>query len=126
MSRTVSEWRSRWENVAMKYGFTAKDTEELLDDFSKTESERDALKSDIAQLTAAARENEGIIEEAKGLRETALESISKAHRVVEELCIGKRRWTMSVPADEENDSDLVITKALMDAKAALAKVKGGD
>lgn len=51
---------------------------------------------------------------------TALGAIEKAHEVVSKLCMGTLRWTMSVPADEENDPDLVITNALMMAKRALA------
>ena len=50
---------------------------------------------------------------------TAIEAmrarIGKAHSIVHELCDGTRRWTMSIPAREDYDPDLVISAALRDA-----------
>lgn len=39
---------------------------------------------------------------------------------VTDLCSGKHRWTMRVPAEEDRDSDLVIGNALRDIHALLA------
>jgi len=51
----------------------------------------------------------------------ALAAIEKAHGEVSALCNGKR-WIMSVPAREDEDSDLVIANALHKAKALLARL----
>jgi hypothetical protein len=38
--------------------------------------------------------------------------IERAREEVHALCSGKRRWTMSIPVEEDRDSDTVITSAL--------------
>lgn len=48
----------------------------------------------------------------------ALALISKAKDEVSELCGGKR-WTMSIPARPQDDSDLVIADALAKSRDAL-------
>jgi hypothetical protein len=41
-----------------------------------------------------------------------LAAIEKAEQEVFDLCSGKHRWTMRVPAEPDRDSDLVIGGAL--------------
>jgi hypothetical protein len=45
--------------------------------------------------------------------------IERAEQEVSDLCSGKRRWTMTVPAEPDRDSDFVIGGALADARKAL-------
>lgn len=47
--------------------------------------------------------------------------IDKALKHVYDLCQGKERWTMRVPADESRDSDLIISMALTAARSALSE-----
>jgi hypothetical protein len=42
----------------------------------------------------------------------ALEKIIKANAKVRAICSGEERWTMSIPARPDHDSDLVIASAL--------------
>lgn len=56
------------------------------------------------------------------LKITALEKIEKAKQMVKDLCSGKERWHMSIPARENDDPDLVIFDALHAAELALADV----
>jgi hypothetical protein len=58
--------------------------------------------------------------EGEGLA-AALAAIEKAHDEVSALCHGKR-WVMSVPAREDEDSDLVIANALHKAKVLLSRL----
>ena len=48
--------------------------------------------------------------------------IDAANAEVNALCHGSRRWTMTVPAEPDRDSDLVIARALSDASALLAQL----
>lgn len=41
-----------------------------------------------------------------------LVAIAKAHRTVDDLCQGRIRWTMNVPAEPDRDPDLIIADAL--------------
>lgn len=52
--------------------------------------------------------------------EAVRERIDKASEVVAELCQGKRRWTMSVPARPNNDPDLLIESGLDAGREVLA------
>lgn len=47
----------------------------------------------------------------------------KAHERVADLCSGKERWTMRVPANFERDSDLILTVALNDIDVLIAEVE---
>ncbi len=49
-----------------------------------------------------------------------LAKIATAEAVVNALCDGSQRWTMSVPARVDSDPDLVISDALMAAREALS------
>jgi hypothetical protein len=42
-----------------------------------------------------------------------------AEKVVDDLCQGRIRWTMNVPAEPDRDPDLVISRALTEAKRAV-------
>ena len=53
--------------------------------------------------------------------ERAKDAIKKAQTVVSELCNGTRRWVMRVPAQLDDDPDLVIATALNLAKAVIEK-----
>lgn len=53
-------------------------------------------------------------------RETLRARLEAAERMVNDLCSGKERWTMRVPADPDRDSDLVISGALGAIHALLA------
>ena len=43
---------------------------------------------------------------------SVLNVFGKARDVIHDLCEGRAKWTMSIPANEETDSDLVLDKAL--------------
>lgn len=60
--------------------------------------------------------------------DAARERLTAAIRELDALCAGQRQWKMSVPANEERDSDLVFARSLCDLKEALeelAKYEGG-
>ena len=63
----------------------------------------------------------------KRLTDNDLDALEAAHKaakqVVRDLCEGKRRWTMSVPARPDDDPDLVISAALNALPALLAAVR---
>ena len=50
-----------------------------------------------------------------------LQLIEKASNHIDDLCQGKKRWTMSVPVDELNDSDCILQNALTEAKKLIEK-----
>jgi len=52
----------------------------------------------------------------------ALDAIAKAKQKLSDLCSGKERWHMSIPADEHNDPDIVIMDGLHLAEAALSRL----
>lgn len=43
---------------------------------------------------------------------SVLNVFGKAREVIHDICEGRTKWTMSIPANEETDSDLVLDKAL--------------
>jgi hypothetical protein len=45
--------------------------------------------------------------------------LARAHDEISNIAEGKRRWTMSIPAKPETDSDLLISEALSGAEKAL-------
>ena len=51
------------------------------------------------------------------------ESITRAIKVVDELCHGKRRWTMSIPARPDEDPGLVISIALSKAATCIRQMQ---
>ena len=55
-------------------------------------------------------------------RAAAAVHIEAADKEVSRLCSSSRKWTMTIPAEPEHDSDLVISRALMDASLALAEI----
>ena len=50
-----------------------------------------------------------------------LMAIETALDVINELCQGKRRWVMSIPARPDDDPDLIISRALLSARTALSE-----
>lgn len=54
--------------------------------------------------------------------DAAQKRIDEAHDWVADLCAGKRRWRMRVPADA-GDSDVTISEALNFAESLLAEVR---
>jgi hypothetical protein len=61
--------------------------------------------------------------------EAAETRLAKARRMVHDLCqpkgtAGAREWIMRIPADEDNDPDLVIGAALSDLAKLLREAKG--
>lgn len=54
--------------------------------------------------------------------EQVIALIDRADAEVSALCSGKRRWTMTVPAEHDRDSDLVIGGALHEARRLLAAI----
>lgn len=56
----------------------------------------------------------------------ALQAIEKARETVRQLCHGEIRWTMSIPAHEDSDPDLIISNALCLAKTALTALTALD
>ena len=53
---------------------------------------------------------------SKFCRDIVINEIDKALQVVADLCEGKQKWTMSVPARPDSDPDLIIAAALSNAK----------
>lgn len=49
--------------------------------------------------------------------------IERGHALVGALAAGTRRWKMSIPADPERDSDLILSAALTAGEVALAEVE---
>jgi len=58
---------------------------------------------------------------AAGSVSKTLQLIEKASNHIDDLCQGKKRWTMSVPVDEKNDSDCILQNALTEAKKLIEK-----
>ena len=56
-------------------------------------------------------------------RHAALAAIKKAHDHVADLCEGKTKWMMRIPADEERDSDLVISAGLKAGEDAVGEIE---
>lgn len=52
----------------------------------------------------------------------ALEAITKAKSKISDLCHGREQWHMSIPADPENDPDIVIMDGLHKAEVALSAI----
>jgi hypothetical protein len=48
--------------------------------------------------------------------------LAAANAEVHALCSGKRRWTMSIPAEVDRDSDLVIGRALNEAEREIDRL----
>lgn len=53
-------------------------------------------------------------------RETIRARVEAADKHISDLCSGKARWTMRVPAEPDRDSDLVLSAALADVERLLA------
>lgn len=49
--------------------------------------------------------------------------IDKAHKVVCDLCSGKREWIMSIPAQPDDDPDLIIGESLRKARAEIISLR---
>lgn len=58
--------------------------------------------------------------------EAALTAIKRAESAVADLCSGRLRWEMRVPAEPDHDPDLIISDALGKAADALAALPVGD
>lgn len=54
---------------------------------------------------------------------TRQERIDRAHRMICDLCEGRREWRMSIPAEVDYDPDLVIGDGLLAGREALAEVE---
>ena len=50
-----------------------------------------------------------------------MDVFEKAHKMVSDLCQGRKDWIMSIPVDEERDPDVVISKAIMAGMDAQAE-----
>jgi hypothetical protein len=51
------------------------------------------------------------------------DKLIKARLTVYDLCQGKIKWTMSIPADPANDTDLIFMDALNDASDRIAELE---
>lgn len=49
--------------------------------------------------------------------------VERAHQEIGDICQGRRKWTMRIPADEATDTDLVLSAALKDAETLSAEVE---
>lgn len=49
--------------------------------------------------------------------------IDRAHKLIGDLCMGRQKWKMSIPADEERDSDLILSAALTDADRLIVRIE---
>jgi hypothetical protein len=54
--------------------------------------------------------------------EKARADIDEAWSMVQKLCKGEVHWHLSIPADENNDPDIVIARGLSSAREALAAI----
>lgn len=52
-----------------------------------------------------------------------MDAIDRAEKAVDDLCTGRLRWEMRVPAEPDHDPDLIIAAALQVARKALSRVK---
>ena len=52
-----------------------------------------------------------------------LQMIRRAEKVLDELCEGKREWTMSVPARPDHDPDLIVGEALYRARLEIERLR---
>jgi hypothetical protein len=102
--------------------------EELAVKIYRAIEEKTIYKDDIEKIVNILRETFPFPAPADRAREPsgenlieALAAIEKAQDEVSALCNGKR-WIMSVPAREDEDSDLVIAAALHKAKQILARL----
>lgn len=77
----------------------------------------DSFYQEIVREAIAALEAQAQVTDE---RPTAIGKIDKALQVVADLCDGKQRWTMRIPAEPDSDPDLVIAGALASARALLA------
>lgn len=50
-------------------------------------------------------------------------SIAKAQYLVGDLAAGAQQWKMSIPADMDRDSDIILTAALTSAELLIAEVE---
>lgn len=55
--------------------------------------------------------------------DAARAALKTAHDHVADLCEGRTKWTMRIPADEQRDSDLVIGAGLDAGEKAAAEVE---
>jgi hypothetical protein len=53
----------------------------------------------------------------------ALRLIERAEKAVDDLCSGRLRWEMRVPAEPDHDPDLIISTALRAARTAIAEAR---
>ncbi len=51
------------------------------------------------------------------------QNLEAAHKMVSDLCSGKREWIMSIPAQPDYDPDLVIGLALRDADKMVKRIE---
>ena len=56
--------------------------------------------------------------------DAALLAIERAEKAVDDLCQGRLRWEMRVPAEPDHDPDLIISDALRLARAAIRAEAG--
>jgi hypothetical protein len=50
-------------------------------------------------------------------------ALAKAHDLVVDLALNKSRWRMTIPADPERDSDLILATGLDQGEKAVAEVE---
>ena len=55
----------------------------------------------------------------KGQRTAVIADLDKAVDLVKDLCAGRARWVMSIPARPDHDPDLVIARALYRARSLI-------
>ncbi len=81
--------------------------------------QRDFERKVYAEADAEEKKKMNPTQEVK--LETVIELLDKAHRYVVELSKGERRWDMHVPAQPDEDPDLVIGGAIREAKKFLTR-----
>lgn len=75
----------------------------------------------LANVVARKRAQEQVTpsaSERSGLASLALDRMARAHKLIHDICQGHRRWTMSVPV-QQDDPDMVLTDALNTAEQAI-------
>lgn len=58
-------------------------------------------------------------------RDRLLAAVARAEQAVDDLCQGRLRWEMRVPAEPDHDPDLIISEALRQAREFAAGVTVG-
>ena len=92
------------------------DRKEVVEEVPETKPPTEKLSADWAKEFRFTDDRDKALAQTKA-------RIKAAEQMVYDLCNGKRRWIMSVPAQPESDPDLVIAMALRESEAAISALE---